>query len=86
MVVFKYQLKDDRVNEIELPKNARILKIDVQNGIICLWALVDPKYPLTRRVIEIFGTGHDMPEANRAYIGTFSMEEMKYIFHAFERL
>ncbi len=40
--VYKYELKVDDVTELQLPSGAEILTVQVQYGIPCLWALIDP--------------------------------------------
>ena len=39
--IWKYQLKIDECQTIELPEGFKILSIDIQHGEICLWTLVD---------------------------------------------
>ena len=39
-----------------MPKSAKILKADIQDGIPCIWALVDSEAELTLRAFKIVGT------------------------------
>ncbi len=70
-----------------MPIGAKILTVQTQNDIPCLWALVDPQAETEGRNIEIFGTGHpvlsDLGTA-REYIGTFQMHNGTLVFHVFE--
>lgn len=79
--VFKYQLDYIRTNTgavwtakqiIKLPIDSQILKIDIQNGNLVLWALVDVD-TIGTVDIELFiaGTGHDIEEKFNKYINTF---------------
>lgn len=86
MVVYKYQLNRSLESILELPKGAEVLKVDVQNESICLWALVDPNAQTETRTFEVFGTGHQMDECKRRFINTFFVHGGQYVFHAFERL
>ncbi len=86
MTVYKYQLTTNRETQLELPKGADILKVDVQNDTVCLWAMVDPNAKKEARTFEVFGTGHPMPDFNRRFINTFFVQGGTYVFHAFERI
>lgn len=43
--------------DIEMPVNSKILSAKVQNGNLCIWALVDPDYELETRTVFVIGTG-----------------------------
>lgn len=83
--VYKYPLKIEDVQEIKLPKYFQFLDIQVQNGIPCLYAMVDTKEEFITMQILLFGTGHEIPcyIVNYSYIGTFQLFEGKAVFHAF---
>ena len=85
--IWKYPLKVTDGQNISFPKGAEFLDIQVQNGEVYLWALVDPEADTETRFIEIFGTGHpvvyDMG-VSREYISTFQMKGGQLVFHAFE--
>lgn len=71
-VVYKYPLVVTDRQLVTMPKEAKILSVQVQkNG--------------TEEVpIRIHGTGHNIPDADRlAYIGTFQMPRYGLVFHAF---
>lgn len=95
--IWKYQLEITDRQEIMMPYNAQILTVQVQNGILCLWARVNPtakKDPVydeedRKRRIEIIGTGNPIPkltiaEARRKYIGSCVMEGGYFVWHVFE--
>ena len=73
---------------IEMPKGAKVLSVQMQNDIPCIWVLVDPKADKTKRTFEIFGTGHDIEcdGISREFIGTFQMHSGSLVFHLFERI
>lgn len=89
--IYKYKLQITSVQQIQLPKEAKILCVQVQHGESQLWAEVDTDLPPEARTIEIFGTGYSIPQVpqeigqNRRYISTFQMENGTLIFHAYER-
>jgi len=86
--VFKYTLDFAHVQTITLPFGATILTIQFQRDEIQLWALVNPDEGLkVIRIIEMFGTGHAIPEAHKAtrqYLCSFQNFKQSEIYHAFE--
>lgn len=86
-VIWKFELSVDNLS-IEMPKGAEILSVQVQNNKPCIWALVDPKAPMKEKVIEVFGTGKEVPcdGISRTFIGTFQLQDGMWVFHLFERI
>lgn len=85
--IWKFQIETTDTQFVQMPKDATILCVQVQNGLgVCLWAQVDPSQPKENRCIEIFGTGHAIITANRRYVGTYQLSGGMLVFHAFERL
>lgn len=84
--IFKYQLGADEKQYVSLPKDSEILTVQAQKGNPCLWALVDTQNHFEERCIEIFGTGHEIPNdgMDRKYISTFQLDGGTFIYHAFE--
>lgn len=84
---YKFEINDNVY--IEMPLDYEILSVQVQNGIPCIWALVDAGNARERRRFEIFGTGHPI-ECNsrieRKFIGTFQLNDGILVFHLFERI
>jgi hypothetical protein len=83
--IYKYPLRVADEQEVEIPKDAVVLTVQVQYGQPCLWAWVDTANPPGKRTILIRGTGHPADGLGR-YISTFQMEQGKLVFHAFESL
>lgn len=74
---------------IEMPQNAEILNLDIQNENLCLWVLVDHSEKKEKRLFEVFGTGSDIyydMGIERKYIDTFMANNDSLVFHLFERL
>ena len=83
-VIWKYIL-DPLVKEtVDLPEGAQILKVEMQHGEFCLWALVDTRKKPQQRKIIIRGTGHEVEYNNIKFISTFQVANDNFIFHAFE--
>lgn len=77
------------IQSILMPKGAEILTVQTQNGIPCIWALVDIEAEKEPRVFDIFGTGHPVTfdmGVERKYINTFQLKGGALVFHLFERL
>jgi hypothetical protein len=86
ITIWKYNLAPIETQEIDLPKGGKILTVQVQVGLIALWALVDPSAPTDRITIEIFGTGHEVTDGTREYLGTVQQVGCALIWHIFRRL
>jgi hypothetical protein len=75
-------------NTFNMPRNAKILCIKVQNNIPTIWALVDSIVDgqiveFENRTFDIYGTGWNFHEETiKSYIGTFFDGSM--VFHVFE--
>ena len=82
--VYKYPLVVTDRQLVKMPKEAKILTVQVQNGEPQRWALVNPDNETEEVPIRIHGTGHKITDADRlAYIGTFQMPRYGLVFHAF---
>lgn len=82
--IWKFPLDiEDRVR-IPLPAGAQLLSVQMQGETPCLWALVDPAAEKEMRYIDVYGTGHEMPDKPGRYISTFQMMGGRLVFHAFE--
>lgn len=84
---YTFEIVDDF--ELELPKGARVLSVQTQHSVPCLWALVDSKAALEKRRFSIFGTGNPVPDSFLAvigpmYIGTFQTDNGNGVWHLFE--
>lgn len=83
-IVWKFPINIESMQTVLMPAGAAILCAQMQGTVATLWALVTPNGSPTRRLIEIFGTGHAMDEAERDYIGT--IQTGAFVWHIFERL
>jgi hypothetical protein len=80
--IWKFGITADLLS-IEMPKGAKPLCVQMQMNIPCLWAIVDPAAEKELVKVDIYGTGHDMPDNPGKYIGTFQVAEGRYVFHLF---
>lgn len=86
MKIFKYPLEILDERYVLMPDGAEIISAQVQHGTLCLWAIVEDGRQKSRRLIEIFGTGHAIPNADRRFIGTVQMAGVALVWHVFEKL
>lgn len=83
--IWKYPIKP--ITVLQIPPDAKILCVQMQGSIPCIWALLDPHSSLTtRRCFRTVGTGHDVPDDPGEYIGTFQAFGGDLVFHVFEVL
>lgn len=70
------------VTTLQLPANAKPLSWQLQDGNKMLWVELDTDEPNINRVFEIFGTGNELGEANKVFIGT--VQQNSFVWHLYE--
>jgi hypothetical protein len=84
--VLKFKIETKDVNKIEVPLDAKFLSAQCQKGQICVWALCENTTLKELRIVEIFGTGHDIPDdENLIFIDTVQLLDGDIVLHVFER-
>lgn len=88
-VIWKFELTRTEVGTdvspvVEMPRDARILFVGAQHGVVTAWALVDPDVPKVRRAFEVVGTGHPVPNNVRDFLGSVIMHGGALVLHVFE--
>ena len=68
---------------VNIPEGGQILSVDNQWGELFLWALVDLKQTRVTRTIDIYGTGHSIPNLPRKHLGTVVVDS--FVWHIFEQ-
>jgi hypothetical protein len=68
--IFKYKLEIKDHQTLEMPANAELLCVQVQNNDIYLWALVNMNMPPRDIIIAVYGTGNPINGEFGNYIGT----------------
>lgn len=81
--IWKFPLAEKHSQEIEMPQGAQIMCVQMQAGTVCIWAMVHPNAEKECRTIEIYGSGHEIGDQRRVYLGTF--QSGPFVFHVFER-
>ena len=83
--IWKFPLDLDVRQVVKMPKGAKTLDIQMQNGQFCLWALVDTAAEKVDVVICVHGTGHDVQDADmekQIYLST--VQRGRYVWHFFK--
>lgn len=79
--MYKYTLDVKHGNQIlRIPHGGKIKHVDMQNGKICLWALVQLTDSNATRTFHVFATGEDTAGH---YTGT--VLDGVFVWHVFER-
>ena len=60
ITIHKFNISSAGTTEVELSSAADIIHCGVQQGIICIWALVDTDFEKEKRTFKVFGTGWDI--------------------------
>lgn len=86
--IYKYETYVDDKVIITMPAGAKILAVQSQNNIPCIWAEVETEAPTEDRIFEFFGTGQALNSVGnkRKYIGTFQLSGGMLVFHLFEKV
>jgi hypothetical protein len=83
--IFKQTLDTVYEQTIELPEYSRILCINVQHGIPCIWYECNPNMPEEEVKIFCVGTGGELPErVGLEYLGTVLMFGGDCVFHYYK--
>lgn len=80
--IWKFPINITDGQELSIPEGGKILCVQTQAEIPCIWVLVDPKNKKIKRKIFVYGTGHPVDNDNINYIGTFQTGPL--VFHVFE--
>ena len=85
MTIWKYELKLEPVQVLDVPRYANLLCLQMQHGKPCLWFVVTPGNEKELRQFQTYGTGTESPEIGMVYIGTYQIDEGQFVFHVFEK-
>jgi hypothetical protein len=86
-IIWKYVIPipvGSDVIQIDIPRGAEILALQLQYGEPTFWALVNPGNPVEHRRFRITGTGHEIEGEKGHYWGTFQLYEGRIVLHVFE--
>lgn len=78
--IWKYPL-DFPNSVVEMPDGAATLHVAVQDGRLCVWAMVSPTAPTRPAYFQTVGTGHPVPDPS-VYVGT--VHTPPFVWHVFQ--
>jgi len=82
--IWKFEIITTDSLRVEIPLGAKILTVQVQNGIPCLWCLVDVEKEKVSREIRVIGTGQPIESDFKGeYVGTYQLFNGTGVFHLF---
>jgi hypothetical protein len=86
LTVWKFPIPITDNFEIEMPKSAACLTVQLQHDNPYLWALVDPTAESTKVKFRLAGTGHpiEVPQEGLEYLGSFQLSGGDLVFHLFK--
>jgi len=83
-VIWKERVPYEAQFTLQMPRAARVLSVQMQNGDPYLWFLIpDTSADKVERKFYQYGTGEQVEEIKGKYIGTFQVENY-FVFHLFE--
>lgn len=83
--IYKYPLQVTDSQIINLPIDYKILTVQEQNGIPCMWGMVDYKNQALPVEFVTYGTGHPVERTGLEYISTYQLPS-GLVFHVFKQL
>lgn len=90
MKIFKYPLRTVPEQDIEMPKGAAVLSLQVQpdsrgSDTPQVWALVDPDEPKILRRFRTYATGEEMEDHADFphFVGTYQLSMGAFVAHVF---
>ena len=83
-VIHKYPLDRSagRV-AVMMPLRRRVLSVQAQHNVPCVWALIDPESPLSLVAFACVLTGAAVPASAGAYVGTVLLDGGAFVLHIF---
>ena len=81
--IWKFELGITDEQTVHIPTGAGLLCVQMQHGVLCLWAMVDPDRPTQPVLIRILGTGHEIKSCPGEHLGTVQQQGGALIWHVF---
>ncbi len=81
--IWKYPIGISYLQTVSIPRSHSKLTVQIQDGIPCLWAIVDPNEETYNMELYTFRTGQPLPDDYYEYIATYQTEI--FVFHVFTK-
>lgn len=83
--IFKYKIHLIDTQSVTMPEGSEPLSVQLQDGDIQMWALVNKDAPEEKVTVEIYGTGSAFPSPiemyRRKFLGT--VQKDGFVWHIF---
>jgi hypothetical protein len=88
--IWKYPFHIESTISVSTHKSAKILMIDCQQNVPCIWMLVDPSSEKVTRRLKLVGTGHEIDVQETSYIlgqtrHVGSFQQGVFVWHVFDQ-
>jgi hypothetical protein len=80
--IWKFPVSDIGYVIMQMPLDAEILTVQMQNEKAMIWAICDPSAEVKFRTFYVIGTGEPRNFEGLKYIGTYQQNEL--VWHLFE--
>lgn len=85
--IYKYPLEVLDEEYYDMPRGTEFLSVQVQNGVPCLWALVDTQRAVAHAKVVIHGTGHPADDVDgMEFVGTFQLNGGLFVGHVWAKM
>lgn len=82
--IYKYQINVTDLFSIKLPVGYEVLSIQVQDDVPFMWCKINEGAPTENVYFSVVGTGHQIPPVSKKYLGTFQLNNGRFVGHLFE--
>lgn len=85
-MIYKYPFDlDKRSFELQLPIDHKVLTVQMQIDIACMWVMLDPMCPTQKYTFYINGTGEPMQVNANGSVGRYlgTIQDGPYVWHIF---
>ena len=79
-VIWKYDLGNDGIIDIKIPKSGEVLCAKNQHDRICIWVKVNSENDVENRQFVVYGTGHPIDLPNLCYIDSVMFDKHVIVF------
>lgn len=84
ITIHKYQFQIADKVTIQMPQGARVISVQLQNGVPTMWAMVVTDMKMISHEFRVYGTGHELDTfaIQGKHLGTIQQNGL--VWHIFE--
>jgi hypothetical protein len=84
ITIYKYHFRIADRTIVAMPQGARILSVQIQNGVPTIWAMVVTESKMEERVLRCYGTGHEIDTFAIQGTHLATIQHLGFVWHIFE--